>query len=224
MSDVQRVWIVGLSELIARKRFDAEHFDPKYTQLLLDIACEGDDEALGDIASSIGRGRQPQYKDDGEAIVVKTRNVGPQFLDLATADRTSREFFDRHEAAQVRQGDIVLNSTGVGSVGRANCVMESGLMVADNHVTIIRVDPQVCDPAYLAAFLNSSLGRLQTDQWVTGSSGQIELREEAIAAFRVRKPAPEIQRKIGDAVRDAHAARAEATHLMDGVDEAVKAR
>ena len=57
--------------------------------------------------------------------------------------------------AQVRKGDVLLNITGDGvTYGRACLVPEAAMPACVNqHVAIIRVNPDICDPGYLLAFL-----------------------------------------------------------------------
>ena len=79
------------------------------------------------------------------------------------------------------------------------------------------------DPVYLAAFLNSRLGYLQTERAWTGSSGQIELRRETIAEFQVLVLPPEIQLSVRKNVEAAHAARFEAKRLWQTATETIEA-
>ncbi len=53
----------------------------------------------------------------------------------------------------VKNGDVLLASTGDGTLGKC-CVYDKKFpAIADGHVTIIRVDKKVIDPYYLADYL-----------------------------------------------------------------------
>jgi hypothetical protein len=60
--------------------------------------------------------------------------------------------------------------------------------MADNHVSILRPDPKVCLPVYLALFLNSPPGLAQSEMFQTGSSGQLELYPVDVAKLIVYLP------------------------------------
>jgi restriction endonuclease S subunit len=96
--------------------------------------------------------------------------------------------------------DVIMNSTGWGTIGRANCIMHQEKTVVDNHVTIIRCDEGQCNPVYMAVFLNSKMGQMQTEKWLSGSSGQIEIYPADIGRYVVYLPSMEFQQKIADLV------------------------
>jgi type I restriction enzyme, S subunit len=81
----------------------------------------------------------------------------------------------RNVRAKIHRGDVLLNSTGRGTLGRAACWLRDEAAMADNHVAILRPNAEICLPVYLALFLNSPAGLAQTEMFQTGSSGQLEL-------------------------------------------------
>jgi restriction endonuclease S subunit len=109
----------------------------------------------------------------------------------------------------VKQGDVPLNSTGMITIGRSQCPLEEVSAVVDNHMAIIRPTAEL-DPVYLACFLNSLPGQMQTERRWTGSSGQIELRPDLVADYRIWKAPIEVQRKICGHIEQSHAVRREA--------------
>jgi type I restriction enzyme M protein len=114
-----------------------------------------------------------------------------------------------------------MNSTGVGTIGRVNCVLHDEKSVVDNHVTIIRVKPGVIDPVYLAVFLNSRLGRLQTYKWQSGSSGQLEIYPDEIQKFWVVVPDPKVQEAVRNMFENAYAAFRNATQEAARAEDSV---
>jgi type I restriction enzyme M protein len=215
-------WTVAADAVSHAERLDAEHFQPKYQRLAEYITAGGHAARLGDCAAVIRRGRQPRYVPHGSILVINSKHVGRQLLNIEEAERTDEEFYQHTPQARTQLGDVLLNSTGLGSIGRANCVLHSARTVVDNHVTVIRVAAAACDPAYLAAFLNSQLGMMQTEQWLSGSSGQIELYPTAIARFLIHLPPLQVQQDIGQRVRDAYDARVKMMQLMEDVKVSVE--
>ena len=73
----------------------------------------------------------------------------------------------------IETNDVLINGTGVGTIGRCAPYLYQQDALPDNHVTILRSD--VLDPVYLSIYINSIAGQFQVEQYLKGSSGQIEL-------------------------------------------------
>jgi type I restriction enzyme, S subunit len=215
-------WEVSVARVFDRERLDAEHFKPMYEELAELLDRGGQREELSSLATVIRRGRQPRYEQDGTVLVLNSRHVGKHLLNLEEAERTDAKFWRDTPTARCEPGDVLLNSTGVGSIGRAAPVLHDDKTVVDNHVTIIRVSDEICDPGYLAIFLSSRLGMMQTEQWLSGSSGQIELYPPSIGRFLIRLPDLELQKEMGARVRKAYEARQEAIRLVEGARHEVE--
>lgn len=206
---------ISLSEAKSKGRIDAEHFQPKYERLLKHLKSRGGVKSLGELVKEpIHRGVQPKYVENGDVIALNSRYVGLQFIDVENAERTNEEFWSYNKRAQAYHLNVVMNSTGWGTIGRTNCVLHGEKTIVDNHVSIIQPDHSVCDPIYLAVYLNSEIGLMQTNQWLTGSSGQVELYPNAISSFKIFLPEQDFQREIADLVKQAFAARQKAKSLI----------
>ena len=79
----------------------------------------------------------------------------------------------------------MLASTGDGTLGKCCVSHQSVPAVADGHVTILRVDPAVVDPDYLADYLRIGFGREQVERLFTGSTGLVELTPEHVKSVVV---------------------------------------
>ncbi len=121
-----------------------------------------------------------------------------------------------------------MNSTGVGSIGRTNVVIDGAPTVVDNHVTIIRLRDSSYRPAYVAVYLNSMPGLMQTEKWHTGSSGQIELTPQHIEKFIIPKISAQLQNEIENLVIKSHKHRKQAVATIEkavaSVDEYIEGR
>lgn len=99
---------------------------------------------------------------------------------LVEGDFIEKAVFDEMETHHLQQGDVLLSSTGTGTLGKA-CVYESKWpAVPDGHVTVIRVDKSKVDPHYLADYLRVGAGALQIERLYTGATGLIELQPEDV--------------------------------------------
>lgn len=111
-------------------------------------------QTIGVFCQKPSRGVQPYLVDDGEILVVDSKAVRPQGVEPAPAERTTCAFYDSPANAKgrVRRGDVLLNSTGRGTLGRAACYQFDVPALCDNHVAILRPDVMACHPVYLALF------------------------------------------------------------------------
>jgi len=197
-------------------RLDAEHFQPIYGLLIEHLAKTGKTGLLGNLVTQpIRRGLQPTYVEDGPVIVVNSKYVGKQFVNIEQAERTDVNLWQDNKRSQARKYDVIMNSTGRGTIGRVNCILHDDKTVVDNHVTIIRTDEKQCNPVYLAVYLNSKLGQMQTEKWLSGSSGQIEIYPRDIARFLVYLPSSEFQQRIADLVAQSWEALQRARQLLE---------
>ena len=208
-------WTVPLSRAQEANRLDADHFQPKYDVLSSHLIRSGKAKPLGDIMISMHRGVQPRYVEDGQVLVINSEHVDKQLLNTDGAEHTDTAFWRENPKARAEEFDVLMNSTGWGTIGRANCVLHEQLTVVDNHVTIIRTDTAKCNPLYLSVYLSSPTGLMQTDKWLSGSSGQIELYPSAIARFLVYLPSMDSQESVARLVQQSYDARRKAKTLLD---------
>ena len=182
-------YICDFADLTTAARSDAEYFQPQHHRLARRLESRGM-QSIGEFCTKPTRGVQPSIIEGGNIIVVDSKAVRPQGVEPATSERTSRALYDlpANAKARVQRGDVLLNSTGRGTLGRAACYQLDTPALCDNHVAILRPDPKVCDPVYLALFLNSPAGLTQSERFQTGSSGQLEIYPEHIQQFLIYLP------------------------------------
>jgi len=207
-------------------RIDAEHYQPKHGRLFNRLK-KISSMPLRDLLISCDKGTQPdEYTDEGEIIVVKSKNVFGQGIELTTCERTSLTAW-ADEPARLRENDVVINSTGMGTLGRAGVVhCDCQKIVASVDLLILRVKPEIVAPDYLSLFLNSPAGIAQSEQYQTGSSGQLHLYPEHVRQFMIFVPKTNNgqvdlawQRMLADKVRTAARSKVQARAKLD---EAIK--
>ena len=205
------------SEIFVAGRMDAQHFQPRFKALTDFIDGTGQGARLGSRLSENQRGKQPEYVDEG-LPVVNSKHVLRGEVRL---DGNNRHATFTDDDLLIHQGDVLLNGTGVGTIGRAAPYLHAEPAIPDNHVTILRCKPGL-DAVYLAVFLNSMAGQWQVEQRLRGSSGQIELYPSDIAEFRVWVAPPKVQANIRRAVEKSHEQKQRATQLLDAAKRAVE--
>lgn len=181
------VYVEDYGRAADAERCDAEHFQPQYRRLQAHLLDNGA-MRLGEVCLPPSRGVQPEYAEDGPVAVVSSRHLGPTQIDTANLEHTTAGFYNSDDASKARltKLDVLLYSTGA-YVGRTNVWLDDGPALASNHVTIIRPEPRKCHPIYLALFLNSAPGLMQSAQYASGSAQQ-ELYASQICKFLVYVP------------------------------------
>ena len=204
-------------------RCDAEYFQPWLHRLRRHLLQSGAKQVI-EFCPAPERGVQPVFVEDGDVWVIDSKSVRPGASQPSPDEMTDRAFLadSRNAKAVLRFGDVLLNSTGRGTLGRATCWRSTDPAVADNHVTILRPNPQVCLPVYLALFLNSPAGVAQSEMFQTGSSGQLELSPSCVERLIVYLPADENgtldlawQQRLVDKVLAAVEAKAQANAELE---------
>lgn len=203
------------SDALAAGRLDAQYFRPLFEEVAQRLRATGGAIALGEILTVNARGRQPLYDDVG-LPVVNSKHV-----------RTNRVILDDNRTAtesgspvQIRNGDVLINGTGVGTIGRTAVYLHDEPALPDNHVTVLRTDQ--IDPVFLSVFLNSPLGQWQIERHIKGSSGQIELYPHDIARIVAWDAPDEVQQSVRNSVLSAFGAERRAKSLLDAAKRAVE--
>ncbi len=96
---------------------------------------------LTEYTSFLKRGITPHYDDDAEGLVINQKCIRDGRLNLNLARHQSREFSPER---QVQVGDVLVNSTGEGTLGRiapVNSPVDN--CTVDTHVTIVRPKPGI---------------------------------------------------------------------------------
>ncbi|MFO1326310.1 MAG: restriction endonuclease subunit S [Rubrivivax sp.] len=145
---------------------------------------------IGELSSIIKRGISPDYAEQGDGVVLNQKCIRDGKVSLAESRR--------HQTSVpaekfVRTGDVLINSTGVGTLGRVAVFdMDVGGVTCDSHVTILRPDSKKIEPAYLGPTIAYLQGYFES--MATGATGQAELSRELIARTKVLVPDERVQK------------------------------
>jgi type I restriction enzyme, S subunit len=209
-------------DLRKSSRFDPEHFQPRFRRLQKHLKKVGA-KSISDFCQKPSRGIQPDFVPGGKIAVIDSKAVRPWGVRLSKDEQTDSSFYNRVNSskARVRRGDVLLNSTGRGTIGRSTWYDSDDKAICDNHVAVLRPDNGVCLAPYLSLFLNSPAGSAQTEMYQTGSSGQLEIYPQQIQQFLVFLPKKangaidiEWQRGLSDRLIGAAGKRKEAERMI----------
>lgn len=130
---------------------------------------------LGIVTSYIQRGKSPKYAASDGALVVSQRCIQWRGLDLTVAKQvTLGSLTDYEEIRFLRDGDLLWNSTGTGTIGRIiRLVYPPKNLVCDSHVTVVRC--LEIDPEYIRTWLRSDHVYALIEDRAAGSTNQVEL-------------------------------------------------
>lgn len=155
--------------------------------------------AVSDITTLIKRGRAPHYTDVGTIVVSQKCVRDGNIFDPSLARRTDVSVKPVPDWAFLREGDVLVNSTGHGTLGRA-CLVRALAepTTADSHVSIVRADETRVLSTYLGTVLSHARGELEA--LGSGSTTQTELSPNALGSFSILLPSLPEQRRIVDVV------------------------
>lgn len=138
---------------------------------------------LDSLTSLVSRGIAPQYTDDSTQIVLNQKCIRDHYIDISLARRHNPKVINEK---WLQYGDLLINSTGEGTLGRAAQVwFVPENMTVDSHVTIVRPkDPHLL---FYIGLWGISHER-EIEAFHTGSTGQTELPRERVKAMELRLP------------------------------------
>ena len=156
---------------------------------------------LGDICNYLHRGKTPKYGNQKilPIIAQKCNHWNQLYIDRCLFSDT--DYILKYKEEQfLQKGDIIINSTGGGTVGRTGYIDDSVFdkfdkFVADSHVTVVR-STKLVSHRYIYLYLLSPYIQIGIEERCTGSTNQIELRTTTISDYLVPIPPVEEQKRI----------------------------
>lgn len=153
---------------------------------------------LGEITSYIQRGKGPAYADYSPYRVISQKCVRWYGLDLEPARYIAAESLDKYEPVRfLRKDDLLWNSTGTGTIGRACLVpeeLDKAGLVADSHVTVVR--PVRLNAEFLWRWIQSPYVQNEIEGMASGTTNQIELNTSTVCSHLVPLPPLSEQHRI----------------------------
>jgi type I restriction enzyme S subunit len=137
-------------------------------------------KSLGDVCEFIGRGTSPKYVAEGGIQVLNQRCVRDHRVLVGDARRHDDRAKPVAQVRLLKTGDVLVNSTGVGTLGRVAQV-HSALpepTTVDSHVSIVRPYPGL----FSGRFFGYAMQSIEADLKLAGqgSGGQTELSRDAL--------------------------------------------
>ena len=144
---------------------------------------EWENVTLEGITALVSRGITPKYADDTDQIVINQKCIRNHMIDLSFA-RSHRPKVINDK--WLRFGDLLINSTGDGTLGRAAQVwFQPHNLTVDSHVTIVR--PAAENMTFYIGLWGTQHER-EIESLHTGSTGQTELPRDRVKAIELLLP------------------------------------
>ncbi|HUW95476.1 MAG TPA: restriction endonuclease subunit S [Anaerolineae bacterium] len=148
---------------------------------------------LGDVCAKIGSGATPRggasvYLDAGDIALIRSQNVYNDGFHRDGLTYITEEHADQLSNVEVQRGDVLLNITGH-SVARC-CRVHPSILPArvNQHVSIIRPDPNRLDARFLRYFMVSPQMQERMLSWAGAGGTRNALTKGMIESFLVLAP------------------------------------
>ena len=157
---------------------------------------------LSELCIFLSRGKSPKYSEErlfpvfAQKCNLKDGGISldqARFLDPSTIGKWGDDY-------KLKSGDVLVNSTGTGTVGRTRlfdecCLGEYPFVVPDSHVSVVRTVTEI-DSFYICAILSSNWGQQYLEDNLAGSTNQKELYIGVLEDMFIPLPPKNEQKKI----------------------------
>ena len=156
---------------------------------------------LKDVCIYLQRGKSPKYSPIEQIPVIAQKCNQWSGFQLEKAQFIEPSTLGTYTKERILQdGDVLINSTGLGTLGRIAIYPESenpyGIAVADSHVTVVRLDKSIMLPEFFYLYWANPSVQFVIESQATGSTKQKELGLKTIQNYLIPVPPIEEQRRI----------------------------
>ena len=143
---------------------------------------------LKDVTTYIARGITPKYINENGVTVLNQKCIRENTIIYANSRLHDIYAKSMSDEKILRQWDILINSTGVGTAGRTAQLKKipKRVITVDSHVTIVRPNIDKIHPGYLGYYL--SFIEEQIELLAEGSTGQTEISRSNLGELNIEYP------------------------------------
>ncbi len=138
---------------------------------------------LEKLCSFLSRGLTPKYDENSDELILGQTCVRNN---VVTLDNARKHKPKQRTEKWVQQWDTLINSTGVGSLGRVGIVyFDMDNVAIDSHITVVRPKSALVRHYVGRNLLNR---QLEIENMAVGSTGQTELPKERVKSLPIMLP------------------------------------
>lgn len=180
----------------------------QYRQAILKSAFEGklykttewNEKKLDDITIYIKRGKSPKYNPtQNKNYIINQKCIRWNKLQCEFKKYVTDEFWEKLSTENfLKAKDILWNSTGTGTIGRAYLYKGNELSsaIVDSHVTIVRCNYSIITSEFLFYYIMSPFVQNKIENMQVGSTNQVELGRNEIKNTKINLPTIDEQKQI----------------------------
>jgi type I restriction enzyme M protein len=210
---------VELTDMLTFDRVEFEKTILTAVKKKVSIDSKWPQTKLEDLSLMLKRGKSAQYGKSTTQIIKSGQARGYKYFDFTERHFVSSDFVldDR----KLETGDILINSSGVGTAGRVTLFDLQGTFVVDSHITILRPDKSKALPDYILQSL-AYIGFDKIESLALGQSGQIELSLSTIQNIKIPIPPINVQQKIVASIAAIEKQENEAKTKIDKLEQGIE--
>ena len=218
----EKTFETKFSEVEKSMSFSSEYYKPKFTENLnLIKSLPHKKMKLEDIIKTIkyGTSEKLDYTDKGTAFLRVTDIDSFNNINVDEVKRIPNYELPKVKNAIVKKDDILISRTG--TVGVAVYINdELNNSVFGSYFIKISIDKKEVNPFYLTIFLNSKMGRLQSERSRTGAI-QTNLTIPIIKSLEMVVPSIEVQERICKEYLESFDLRKESKALLNSARQEI---
>ncbi|AUA30313.1 TPA: restriction endonuclease subunit S [Clostridioides difficile] len=198
-------------ELINKRKEQIEALDELVKSRFIEMFGEPinntkkfDMKKIKEISIYLKRGVSPKYVEQSNIKVINQKCIYWRNLKVENCKYYDENLKEKIEDIFLKQNDILINSTGTGTLGR--CVkfnkIDNSEYIADSHVTVLRSISNNLNSDYFAALFEfTNIQDTIYRKCVNGSTNQIELSVSKLGEYLIMVPPIEFQNQFSEFVK-----------------------
>lgn len=154
-----------------------------------------------EIAKELLRGKSPKYDDQSKELILNQKCIRWDSIETEWARTINSNWLESVKPNFItKQNDILINSTGEGTIGRASLVRDKGVgLIFDSHILLLRLSQNIVNPEFFINVFNSLLVQKQIDELKSAqSTNQTELGINNLKKIQIPLPSIEKQNEIAN--------------------------
>ncbi|WFB67506.1 restriction endonuclease subunit S [Chryseobacterium sp. WX] len=118
------------------------------------------------LVDDIFRGKSPKYADKSDKYILNQKCNRWNKIEIGFVKTVVPEWYNNIDRKFfTKEGDIIINSTGEGTIGRSSYVgKEFEGFIYDSHILLLRLNKEIMNPELFVELFNSAFGQNQVNQ------------------------------------------------------------